>query len=145
MDRRKFITSAAAFSTARVLGANDRIRFALIGCGGRGSFIAGLAKANPNTELVAACDINETRRLVAVEKFGTPCVGVADYRRVLDNKDIDAVVIGSPDHWHVPMTIDAVQAGKDVYVEKPISHTIEEGERVEKAVFNSKQVVQVGY
>lgn len=145
MDRRKFLTSATAFSTARILGANERIRFALIGCGGRGSFIAGLAKANPNTELVAACDVNEPRRLVAVQKFGAPCTGVADYRRILDNKEIDAVIVGSPDHWHVPMTIDAVQAGKDVYVEKPISHTIEEGERVEKVVTASKQIVQVGY
>jgi predicted dehydrogenase len=145
MDRRKFISSAAAFSAARALGANDRIRFALIGCGGRGSFIAGLAKSNPNTELVAACDINEPRLLVAVKKFGAPCAGIADYRRVLDNKEIDAVVIGTPDHWHVPMTIAAVEAGKDVYVEKPVSHTIEEGERVEKVVTASKQIVQVGY
>ena len=132
MQRRQFLSTAAAFSASRVLGANDRIRFALLGCGGRGSFIAGLAKSNPNTELVAACDINEPRRLTAVDKFGAPCVGVTDYRRILDNKEIDAVVIGSPDHWHVPMTIDAVQAGKDVYVEKPTSHSIEEGERLQR-------------
>jgi predicted dehydrogenase len=68
-----------------------------------------------------------------------------DYREVLQRTDIDAVVVGAPDHWHVPMTIDAVRAGKDVYVEKPISHTVEEGERVEAAVAGSKQIVQVGY
>ena len=68
-----------------------------------------------------------------------------DYREVLARRDIDAVIVGSPDHWHVPMTMDAVAAGKDVYVEKPVSHSIEEGERVEKAVTASKQIVQVGY
>ena len=66
-------------------------------------------------------------------------------RRLLERKDIDAVVIGSPDHWHVPMTIDAVKAGKDVYVEKPVSHTIEEGEALVKVLAAAKQVVQVGY
>ena len=81
----------------------------------------------------------------AKEKFAPGGKDYLDYREVLGRNDIDAVVIGAPDHWHVPMTVDAVKAGKDVYVEKPISHTIEEGERVEKAVLESKQIVQVGY
>ena len=69
---------------------------------------------------------------------------VADYRRILDDAQIDAVVIGTPDHWHKTMTLDAVAAGKDVYVEKPVSHTIEEGAEMVKAVEASKQIVQTG-
>jgi predicted dehydrogenase len=68
----------------------------------------------------------------------------SDYRKLLEDKNIDAVLIGSPDHWHVPMTIDAVAAGKDVYVEKPLTHSLEEGEKVIQAVRKSKQVVQIG-
>src|ERR1035441_6030480 len=98
-----------------------------------------------NTEIVAVCDVSETRRLAAKEKFSPGGKEYLDYREVLGRNDIDGVVIGAPDHWHVPMTVDAVKAGKDVYVEKPVSHTIEEGERVQKAVLDSKQVVQVGY
>src|SRR6185503_9761396 len=98
-----------------------------------------------NTEIAAVCDVSEPRRATAKEKFAPGGKAYVDYREVLERTDIDAVVIGAPDHWHVPMTIDAVRAGKDAYVEKPISHTIEEGEAAEKAVRGSKQIVQVGY
>ena len=69
---------------------------------------------------------------------------MADYRRILDDREIDAVVIGTPDHWHKTITLDAVAAGKDVYVEKPVSHTIEEGAEMVKAIEASKQIVQTG-
>jgi predicted dehydrogenase len=97
------------------------------------------------TEIVALCDVYEPRLRAVKEKLAPGAAGYADYRELLDRKDIDAVVIGSPDHWHVPMTIDAVKAGKDVYVEKPVSHGIEEGARLEQVVAASKQIVQVGY
>ncbi|MGH9631763.1 MAG: Gfo/Idh/MocA family protein, partial [Bryobacteraceae bacterium] len=116
MDRRTFIATGASLS-ARALGANDRIRIGVIGAGGRGTYVTGLASKQPGVEIVAACDVYEPRRLQAAEKFGPQAKPVLDYREVLDRKDVDGVIIGSPDHWHVGMTMDAVAAGKDVYVE----------------------------
>src|ERR1035438_117726 len=148
MQRRDLLTASAIWTAAsysRVFGANERIRIAGLGVGGRATYLLGLAARAENTEIVAVCDGSETRRLAAKEKFSPGGKEYLDYREVLGRNDIDGVVIGAPDHWHVPMTVDAVKAGKDVYVEKPVSHTIEEGERVEKAVLDSKQVVQVGY
>ena len=148
LDRRSWMKGSAAFtalSYGRVFGANDRVRIAGLGVGGRCTYLLGLAEKAEKTELVAVCDAYEPRRQAARQRFAATTRDYADYREVLDRKDIDAVVVGSPDHWHIPMTLDAVQSGKDVYVEKPISHSIEEGERAEKAVLASKQIVQVGY
>ena len=105
---------------------------------------AGEAKDSARgVELTALCDVYETSLDRAME-HAPAARRVADYRRVLDDPSIDAVLIGTPDHWHRTMTIDAVKAGKDVYVEKPISRTIEEGEAMVQAVLSSKQVVQTG-
>jgi predicted dehydrogenase len=148
MQRRDILKIPAAWTAAsysRIFGANERVRIAGLGVGGRATYLLGLITKTENTEIIAVCDIAETRRLAAKERFAPDGRDYLDYQDVLARNDIDAVVIGAPDHWHVPMTVDAVNAGKDVYVEKPISHTIEEGERVEKAVANSKQIVQVGY
>jgi len=147
-DRRAFLKSTAtltALSHGRILGANNRVRVAGMGTGGRCTYLLGLVAKTDDAQVVAVCDIYEPRRLAAKEKVASSAREYADYRSLLEQKDIDAVVIGSPDHWHVPMTIDAITAGKDVYVEKPVSHTIEEGERLEKAAANSKQIIQVGY
>jgi len=147
VNRREFVTTAAAgtlLATQRARGANDRIRLGLIGAGGRGSYIAHLAKTSPGTEFVAACDAYEPRRLEAVDKLGTQTKSYLDYREVLDRNDIDAVMIGAPDHWHVPMTLDAVAAGKDVYVEKPVTHRLEEGDKLISGVEKSKRVVATG-
>ncbi len=148
MQRRDLLKTSAVWTAAsysRVFGANERIRIAGLGVGGRATYLLGLAAKAENTEVVAVCDVSELRRAAAKEKFAPGGRDYLDYRQVLGRNDIDGVVIGAPDHWHVPMTVDAVKAGKDVYVEKPISHTIEEGVRVEKAVLESKQIVQVGY
>ena len=146
--RRDFLRNSVLFtalSTSRILGANERVRVAGLGTGGRCSYLLNLA-SKAGAEIVALCDVYEPRRLAAKEKLAPAArADYADYREVLDRKDVDGVIIGSPDHWHVAMTLDAIQAGKDVYVEKPVSHTIEEGERLEKAVAGSRQVVQVGY
>jgi len=147
-NRREFIKTTAtfaAFPSGHVLGANERIRVGGIGVGGRCSGLLGLVNKAGGTEIVALCDVYEPRLRAVKEKLAPGAAGYADYRELLDRKDIDAVVIGSPDHWHVPMTIDAVKAGKDVYVEKPVSHGIEEGARLEQVVAASKQIVQVGY
>jgi predicted dehydrogenase len=148
IQRRDLLKGSAAWTAAsygRIFGANERIRIAGLGVGGRATYLLGLVAKAENAEIVAVCDVAETRRLAAKEKFAPGGKDYLDYREVLERSDIDGMVIGAPDHWHVPMTVDAVNAGKDVYVEKPVSHTIEEGERVEKAVLNSRQIVQVGY
>lgn len=146
-QRRTLLKTAAAgaMSYSRILGANDRVRLAGIGVGGRGTYVLTLASKTENTEVVAVSDVYQPRLAEIKQKLAPGGEAYRDYRELLTRRDVDAVVIGSPDHWHVPMTIDAVQAGKDVYCEKPISHTIEEGERLLKAVRGSKQIVQVGY
>ena len=147
-NRRDFLRNSAiltALSASRILGANERVRIAGLGVGGRCSYLLSLA-GKAGAEIVALCDVYEPRRLAAREKLAPGArADYVDYREVLDRKDVDAVIIGSPDHWHVAMTLDAIQSGKDVYVEKPVSHTIAEGERLEKAASGSRQVLQVGY
>jgi predicted dehydrogenase len=149
-SRRTFFTTAAGLAvsarmaSARAQGANTRIRIGVIGTGGRARGLMGHLKRLPGNEMVAICDVYEPRLLQAAEIAGPTATKVADYRRILDDPQIDAVVIGTPDHWHKTITLDAVAAGKDVYVEKPVSHTIEEGAEMVKAIEASKQVVQTG-
>ena len=132
---------------ADVKGANDRVNVAMIGCGGRGSYVMrGLIEEGAN--LTVLCDLHPAR-LAKCAKFlsdvqKTPPKLVKDMREVLDSKDVDAVVVATPDHWHAPATIRACQAGKDVYVEKPHSHTIWESARMVEAARKYKRVVQVG-
>jgi predicted dehydrogenase len=146
-NRRQFLvagTALTALSQSKILGANDRIRVGAIGTGGRmGDLLTALARGGGN-ELTAVCDVYEPRRLSTRAKFAPDAKDYLDYREVLDRKDIDAVIIAAPDHWHVPMVVDAVAAGKDVYVEKPVTHSIEEGDRLEKAVRESGRIVQCG-
>src|SRR6185369_12320523 len=130
--------------SASALGANDRIRIGVIGTGGRARGLMRNLKDLPGQQIVAVSDVYEPRMLEAAEIPSTKAATVADYRRILDDKEIDAVLIGAPDHWHRTMTLDAVAAGKDVYVEKPVSHSIEEGVAMVAAVEASKQVVQTG-
>jgi predicted dehydrogenase len=131
-----------AASTAQ--GANDRVRIAVIGTGGRARGLMTLLKKLPGNELVGVCDVYEPRLLQAADIAGPNAAKVVDYRKLLDDRGIDAVVIGTPDHWHKSMTLDAVAAGKDVYVEKPVSHDIAEGAEMVKAIESSKQIVQTG-
>jgi predicted dehydrogenase len=147
-SRREFLKAAgaaAAVSQARVLGANDRIRLAGLGTGGRCRYLLGLANKIGGCEIVAVCDVYEPRRAEIREKLAPQAREYAEYREVLERKDVDAVIIGSPDHWHVPMSIDAVRAGKDVYVEKPVSHKMDEGPALIRAVEETGRVLQVGY
>src|SRR5580658_4755292 len=147
LNRRAFLSSStlAAASAKRVLGANDSVRVAGIGVGSRGAFDLGLAQKAERTEVVAVADVYAPRLAEIKEKLAPKGQAYKDYRELLDRKDIDAVIIGSPDHWHVQMIIDSVRAGKDVYCEKPVSHSIEEGETLLAAVAGSKQVIQIGY
>jgi predicted dehydrogenase len=145
-NRRQFVKLAAAtsLSTARILGANDRIRVGVIGTGGRGRLLMGLFNKCPDAEIVAVCDVYEPRISQAKEKDAPQARQYRDYRQILDQQDIDAVVIATPNHWHSTMALSALGAGKDIYLEKPVTHTLEEGPRLQAAVEASKQVVQTG-
>jgi len=140
------IISSSRPASARIQGANDRIRIGAIGLGGRSR--KGLTphhKNQPDTEIVALCDVYEPNLLRAVSEIEVPnAKKFKDYRALLDDQSIDAVVIGTPDHWHAKMVLDALQAGKDIYVEKPVTHSLDEGEALIKAVETSKRIVQTG-
>jgi predicted dehydrogenase len=128
--------------------ASERVRIAVIGVNGRGTDHALLFASNPGAEVVAVCDVDDStfarpvKRLM--EKTGKAPRVEKDFRRLLDDKSIDAVTVATPDHWHALMTVLACQAGKDVYVEKPVSHNVVEGRRMVEAARKYNRVVQVG-
>lgn len=152
-NRRRFLGTGLAggaalalgprIAAASALGANDRIRVGVVGTGGRARYLMRLLKEQPGCALVAVSDVYEPRMLEAAEIAGPLAAKHPDYRRLLDDRETDAVVIGSPDHWHLRMAQDAVAAGKDVYLEKPVSRTLEEGEAFLK-LGQGRQVVQTG-
>jgi predicted dehydrogenase len=142
MHRRTFLAATAA-SGAQLLGAGDQIRVGVIGSGGRGSLLAGEFK-EVGADVAAVCDVYEPHLANGLKAASTGAKSYRDYRRLLDDKSINAVIVATPDHWHAQMMIDAVEAGKDVYVEKPLAHTIDEGFRMVEAVRRTRRVVQVG-
>ncbi len=171
IDRRTFskaaVTAATATATAagfapgRVLGANDRVRLGFIGVGNRGCQLLKGFLAHPDAQVVALCDVYEPYlhgdrdaidprfaglggRLPKMPPIEGDVARVKDFRAVLDRKDIDAVVIATPDHWHAIQMIAACRAGKDVYVEKPLSMTVVEGRAMVDAARKHDRVVQVG-
>ena len=148
LTRRAFHTAAAAtaLSQSRVLGANERIRVGAIGTGGRCQYLMRTALNSDRVEMAAVNDILPSRMARAKSTMSIPnATEYTDFRKLLEDKSLDAVIIGSPDHWHVPMLIAAVEAGKDVYIEKPLTHHIEEGRRAIEAVRRTNRVVQIGY
>lgn len=151
IQRREFIKQGIAAGTvlagasSKVMGANDRIRVALIGAGRQGRGDMRTFARNTDVQIVGVCDVYEPHIAQAIKDNkleGVPTY--KDFRRVLDNKDVDAVIIGSPDHWHALHAVMACQAGKDVYVEKPISTTIAEGRKMVEAARKYNRIVQVG-
>lgn len=149
MKRRRFLGQAATTAgllaaSSRALGANERARVALIGCGGRGLTVAKLMAAVPGVSFVAACDVYAPNAAKVKEWAGPGCVAYGDFRRALDRTDVDAVVVATPDHWHAIPTVLACQAGKDVYVEKPLGHNIQEGRAMVSAARRHGRVVQTG-
>jgi predicted dehydrogenase len=126
------------------LGANEKIGVGVVGAGGRGRYLISAFKEDPAAEIRAVCDVYEPNLQKGLGAAGSRAKSYAEHLRLLQDKDVDAVVIATPDHWHAQMIIDAVEAGKDVYVEKPMCHTIEEGFRVIEAVKKTGRVVSVG-
>jgi predicted dehydrogenase len=145
-SRRAFLLSSGltAAMSRSAAGANDRIRMGVIGAGTRGGYMAPVFAKNQDVEMVAVCDVFKPNRdKTAAALPGKPETYV-DYRRVLERKDIDAVLLAPPDHWHAPMIVEVCQAGKDAYCEKPLSNSIEAAWKAVDAVKKSGRVVQIG-
>jgi predicted dehydrogenase len=152
VNRREFLGTASGLvvltSREGQAAASERVRVAVIGVHGRGTDHAQMLASNPGAEVVAVCDVDDATfdrpiRIVQERTGKAPRVE-KDFRRLLDDKSIDAITIATPDHWHALMTVLACQAGKDVYVEKPVSHNVVEGRRMVEAARKYKRVVQAG-
>lgn len=146
MKRRHLLTTAAAAaaSYSRIRGANDRVSVGIIGTGNRGGQIWGQALAQPDVEPAAACDVYEPHLEQALSAAKGRAKAYRDFRDLLAHRPMDAVLIATPDHWHAIQTIQACAAGLDVYVEKPLSLTVEEGRRMVEAARQFDRVVQTG-
>jgi predicted dehydrogenase len=134
----------ATVESARGYSANDTLNVGCLGTGGRCQTLMRSLAQIPGVKLAAVCDIYDPRIDEAGKLADPKAIASKHYREILDRKDIDAVLIGSPDHWHVPMAVDACNAGKDVYVEKPLTHDLAEGAAIIDAQNRTKRVVQVG-
>ena len=146
-SRRSFLQSSAVLTAASargVLQAADRIRLGIIGSGGRGQYLMKELNKTGQVEWVAVCDVYNVRRDQAATIAGAPVKQFNDHRQLLELKDIDAVIIATPDHWHPSIAVDAMNAGKDVYVEKPIFHRPEDGLAMVKAARANKRIFTAG-
>lgn len=145
LDRRSFLIAGGltALASTRVLGANDTLRVGVIGAGGRMNDLLNAADKAGNYQIAAVSDVYAPRRDAVKQRSNGTATTHVDYRELLE-QPLDAVIIASPDHWHVRMAVDAMTAGKDVYLEKPVTHTIEEGAILTHAVRSSKKILQCG-
>jgi predicted dehydrogenase len=145
ISRRSFLIASGltALASTRVLGASDSLRIGLIGAGRRMKDLLDAADRVSPYQIVAVSDVYGPNRDLFKERSKGLATTHLDYREVLE-KDVDAVFIASPDHWHVRMAVDALAAGKDVYLEKPVTHTMEEGAALTHAVRSGKQILQCG-
>jgi predicted dehydrogenase len=144
--RRAFMGGAVAMTAAsynRILGANDSVQLGVIGTGDRGTYVMGQFMQTKTLHVAAVCDIYSAHIDQARQK-ATDAKSFTDHRKLLEEKEIDAVYVATPDHWHATIAIDALNAGKDVYCEKPLTRTIEEGPRIVKAARINERVCQVG-
>ena len=146
VPRRTFlrgVTAATALSYSRVYGANERVQLGLIGCGERGRSDMGKFVKSGTVDVAAVCDIYGAQ-IDAAKQIAPKSKSFTDHRKLLEMKEVDAVLIGVPDHWHAAVAIDALNAGKDVYVEKPLTLKIEEGPPIVKAARINNRICQVG-
>ncbi len=157
-SRREFMKRAAAttFASTTVhsilearrppeqVAPSDRIRLATVGIGGQGTYDTMKALEVPGIELVAVADVYDGRLTRAKELFGAAVKTTRDYREVVAMSDVDAIIVGTPDHWHAQVSIDAMNAGKDVYCEKPMVQTVEDGQRLIEAQRKTNRIFQVG-
>jgi predicted dehydrogenase len=149
VPRREFVrtvsaaTAATALSYSRILGANERVQMGLIGCGSRGVGVMNSFLKVGNVDVTALCDVYGAQ-IDRAKQTASNAKTFKDHRKLLETGDLDAVLVAVPDHWHIATTIDALNAGKDVYVEKPLTLKIDEGPAIVKAARINKRVCQVG-
>ncbi|MEZ5355614.1 MAG: Gfo/Idh/MocA family oxidoreductase [Bryobacteraceae bacterium] len=152
VDRRNFVKMTAASMTAasysRILGANGMVNLGLIGAGGRGKYVMGIFQDTKKVNVGAICDVYSARIDEAMQKAASKgassAKGFRNHQELLQTRDLDAVLIATPDHWHMGTAIDALNAGKDVYVEKPLTLKMEEGPAIVKAARVNNRICQVG-
>jgi len=161
-NRRSFLKAASAASAVAILGAghpvaqaaqsepakpvaaNDHVQIALIGAGGQGQGDTKVAVSVPGVKLVAVADCYDGRLARSKEIWGDDIFTTRDYNEILARKDIDAVIIGTPDHWHKQASVDAMKAGKDVYCEKPMIHLYSDGPEMIETAHATKRILQIG-
>ena len=143
MQRRSFVAAMTAASYQRILGANDRIALGVIGTGNRGQGVMGTFQKQVGVEVRALCDVYGVK-LDQAQAKAPGAKTFYDHRKLLELKEVEAVLIATPDHWHEGTAIDALEAGKDVYVEKPLTRRREEGPRIVRAARENNRVCQVG-
>ena len=157
LSRRSFLKASLATAAGTIfspyiarsnpIGANNRVRMALIGCGGIMEGHHGWAQSHPMIDLVAVCDVKTSQRdaaLARLKQKNPDAVGYVDYGDIMARSDIDAVIIATPDHWHAAISIDAMRAGKDVFVEKPMALTLDEAAAMVAAEKRYGRILQVG-
>src|SRR5690242_15425029 len=143
IGRRSFLwTSGAALLAQQA--PSDQIAVGVIGSGGRGRYLESVFQRDPKTRIVAVCDVYEPNLEAGLSAAGNQAKAYRNYKALLDDKSVDAVIIATPEHWHHRMLLDALAAGKDVYVEKPLCQTPEQGVELVDAAARSKNIVQVG-
>ncbi|HSQ30442.1 MAG TPA: Gfo/Idh/MocA family oxidoreductase, partial [Gemmatimonadaceae bacterium] len=161
-SRREFVGIGAAVAGAALIGepsvpipgalaraerlapASERVRFGMIGIGMQGNSLLETSITLPDVECAAACDLYDGRHVLAREIVRADLPVTRRYHELLDNKDIDCIVAAVPDHWHRQIVVDAVSAGKDIYCEKPMSHSAEDGVAMLDAAKKSGRIVQIG-
>jgi predicted dehydrogenase len=145
LNRRSFLIAGGltALASTRVLGANDTLRVGVIGAGGRMRDLLNAADKAGGYQLVAVSDVYAPHRDAIKQRSNGLATTHVNYHAVLE-QPLDAILIASPDHWHVRMAVDALAAGKDVYLEKPVTHSLEEGATLTRAVRSGKQLLQCG-
>ncbi len=147
-SRRRFLAGATAFSLGRIMGAGDRINIGIVGLGGRGNDHIKAYAADPGARIAAVCDINQAALETGVARVkalsGEAPKGYGDLRELFADKNVDAVSIATPNHWHALATIWACEAGKDVYCEKPACYNVHEGERMIETARRTGRMVQIG-
>src|SRR5260370_846703 len=152
INRGTFHKQAAAMSALAALpsthlmalGSNERVRLGVIGVGNRGDQLLDALLVNKDCEIAALCDVYEPYLDAAQKKVGGKATLYHDFRKLIEQKDLDAIVIATPDHWHALQFVEACRAGKDVYVEKPLSLTIGEGRKMVAVAEETRRVTQVG-
>lgn len=145
MNRRAFVATAAwtAASYSRVLWQNNRIRLAVIGPGARGQHVMSLFQKSEQVEIVALADIYD-ETLDKAKEMAPRAKVFHDYKKLLEENNIDAVLVAVPDHWHTPIALDVLNSGRDIYIEKPLTLAIEQGPQIVKAARINGRIAQVG-